>query len=167
MDVERWALERWRLMTNDSHLRVSNPPPKPLLIWDGECHFCRRWIERWQEITAGKVDYVTYQQSSGDDSRKFRVEQFERAVALIEPDGEAFFAARSRLSIVAISIFEKMAGVELRSRSGIRGDFGKRLQIHRATSQTRHRPSLDCCGATTFGRRLISGRDAGFFACSV
>jgi hypothetical protein len=36
------------------HVRVSNPPPKPLMIWDGECHFCKRWIERWREITVRK-----------------------------------------------------------------------------------------------------------------
>jgi predicted DCC family thiol-disulfide oxidoreductase YuxK len=76
------------------HFRVSNPPPKPLMIWDGECHFCKKWIERWQKITAGKVDYVTYQQAA----RQFPeipIEQFERAVALVEPDGETFFAAEA------------------------------------------------------------------------
>src|SRR6266699_3083237 len=76
------------------HLRISNPPPKPLMIWDGECHFCKRWIERWREITGGKVDYATYQ----DAAHRFPeipVEQFKRSVALIEPDGEAFFAAEA------------------------------------------------------------------------
>src|SRR6476646_8867703 len=51
-------------MINETHVRVSNPPPKPLLIWDGECDFCRLWIERWREITAGKVDYATYEQAA-------------------------------------------------------------------------------------------------------
>src|SRR5881275_2683498 len=63
------------------HFRVSNPPPKPLMIWDGECHFCKRWIERWQEITAGKVDYVTYQQAA-HRFPEIPIEQFQRAVAL-------------------------------------------------------------------------------------
>ena len=83
---------RWALMTNESHLRVSNPPPKPLMIWDGECHFCKRWIERWREITAGKVDYATYQEAAARFP-EIPVEQFQRAVAFIEPNGEAFFAA--------------------------------------------------------------------------
>ena len=74
------------------HFLVSNPPPKPLMIWDGECHFCKRWIERWQEITAGKVDYVTYQQAA-HRFPEIPIEQFQRAVALVEPDGETFFAA--------------------------------------------------------------------------
>jgi predicted DCC family thiol-disulfide oxidoreductase YuxK len=81
-------------MTNESHLRVSNPPPKPLMIWDGECHFCKRWIERWREITAGKVDYATYQEAAARFP-EIPIEQFKRAVAFVEPDGEAFFAAEA------------------------------------------------------------------------
>ena len=76
------------------HLRVSNRPPKPLMIWDGECHFCKRWIERWREITAGKVDYATYQEAAARFP-EIPVEQFQRAVAFIEPNGEAFFAAEA------------------------------------------------------------------------
>jgi predicted DCC family thiol-disulfide oxidoreductase YuxK len=81
-------------MTNESHLRVSNPPPKPLMIWDGDCHFCKRWIERWREITAGKVDYATHQEA-GTRFPEIPIEQFKRAVVFIEPDGEAFFAAEA------------------------------------------------------------------------
>jgi predicted DCC family thiol-disulfide oxidoreductase YuxK len=76
------------------HQRVSNLPPKPLLIWDGECHFCKLWIERWREITAGKVDYATYEQAA-HQFPEISVEQFKRAMAFIEPDGEAFFAAEA------------------------------------------------------------------------
>ncbi len=81
-------------MTNEPHLRVGNPPPKPLMIWDGDCHFCKRWIERWREITAGEVDYGTYQETA-DRFPEVPVEQFKRAVAFIEPDGKTFFAAEA------------------------------------------------------------------------
>jgi predicted DCC family thiol-disulfide oxidoreductase YuxK len=64
------------------------------MIWDGECHFCKRWIERWREITAGEVDYVTYQEAA-DRFPEIPVEQFKRAVAFIEPDGKTFFAAEA------------------------------------------------------------------------
>jgi predicted DCC family thiol-disulfide oxidoreductase YuxK len=74
--------------------RVSNPPPKPLMIWDGECHFCKRWIERWREITAGEIDYVPYQEAA-NRFPEIPVEQFKRAVVFIEPDGQAFFAAEA------------------------------------------------------------------------
>ena len=81
-------------MTNERHLRVSHPPITPLLIWDGECHFCRLWIERWREITAGKVDYATYQEAA-HQFPEIPVEQFKHAMALIEPNGETFFAAEA------------------------------------------------------------------------
>jgi lipase maturation factor 1 len=64
------------------------------MIWDGECHFCKRWIERWREITAGKVDYATYQEAAARFP-EIPVKQFQRAVAFIEPNGEAFFAAEA------------------------------------------------------------------------
>ena len=81
-------------MPNRSHHRVANPPTKPLLIWDGECDFCRLWIERWREITAGKVDYAPYQEVA-DRFPEISREDFTRAMAFIEPDGETFFAAEA------------------------------------------------------------------------
>ena len=82
------------LMPNQSRLRVSNPPPTPLLIWDGECDFCRLWIERWRQITGGNVEYATYQEAAARFP-KIPVDQFQRAISFIEPDGEAFFAAEA------------------------------------------------------------------------
>src|SRR4029453_14002069 len=81
-------------MPNKSHLRVSNPPPKPLLIWDGECDFCRLWIERWHEITAGKIDYFTYQKPT-NACPQIPVYQVKSALAFIEPDGDVSFAAEA------------------------------------------------------------------------
>ena len=75
-------------------LRVSNPPPKPLIIWDGECHFCRGWIERWKEITGGEVDYESYQQL-GEKFPEIPREQFERSVVLVETDGPVFSGAEA------------------------------------------------------------------------
>jgi predicted DCC family thiol-disulfide oxidoreductase YuxK len=74
--------------------RVSNPPPKPLMIWDGDCHFCKRWIERWREMTAGKVDYATSQEV-GNRFPEIAPDEFKRAVCFIEPDGQTFFAAEA------------------------------------------------------------------------
>jgi len=77
-----------------SDLRVTHPPARPLMIWDGECHFCRRWIERWREITAGQIDYATYQEAAGRFP-EIPLEQFKRAIAFVEPDGKTFFAAQA------------------------------------------------------------------------
>jgi predicted DCC family thiol-disulfide oxidoreductase YuxK len=81
-------------MPNEAQLGVANPPPKPLLIWDGECHFCRRWIERWREITADQVDYETSQQV-GDRFPEISRAQFERSVVLVETNGAVFTGAEA------------------------------------------------------------------------
>ena len=64
------------------------------MIWDGECYFCKRWIERWREITGGAVEYETYQEVA-DRFPEIPRDQFKRAVAFIEPSGETFFAAEA------------------------------------------------------------------------
>ena len=74
--------------------RVPNPPTKPLIIWDGECHFCRRWIERWREITRDAVDYATSQESA-ERFPEIPREQFERSLIYIETDGSVFLGAEA------------------------------------------------------------------------
>ena len=78
----------------DRHLSMAAPPPKPLMIWDGECHFCRLWIERWREITRGEVEYATYQEVAEKFPEISRTE-FQRAVAYIDREGKVFFAAEA------------------------------------------------------------------------
>ena len=63
-----------------------DPPPKPLMLFDGDCHFCRRWIERWREMTAAQS--ITRRPGSWARSfPKFAPEECERAVQFIETDG--------------------------------------------------------------------------------
>lgn len=33
----------------------------PIMIWDGECAFCARYVRKWEKITGNKVRYVPYQ----------------------------------------------------------------------------------------------------------
>jgi predicted DCC family thiol-disulfide oxidoreductase YuxK len=80
-------------------MRVSNPPPKPLLTWNGECHFCRRWVERWDETTGGAVDYVPFQEI-GDRFGEIPRQEFERAATLIEPDGAVYSGAQAVLRVL-------------------------------------------------------------------
>ena len=82
------------VMKRFNDLRISNPLPKPLLIWDGDCDFCRLWIERWRQMTAGKVDYTTYQKAA-EHFPEIPTEQFNRSLVLIQPDGIVVFAAEA------------------------------------------------------------------------
>ncbi|MBA2270501.1 MAG: lipase maturation factor family protein [Chthoniobacterales bacterium] len=74
--------------------RVANPPAKPLLIFDGDCHFCRRWIERWREMTGDAVEYAPSQERAAAFP-EIAPEEFAGAVQLIEPDGRIVSGAEA------------------------------------------------------------------------
>lgn len=76
------------------HLRVSRPPDRPLLIWDGNCDFCRLWIERWRASGGAGIDYATSQ----DEAARYPeipAKEFEQAVVLVAPDGSVFTGAEA------------------------------------------------------------------------
>jgi len=81
-------------MSHATHLTVRDAPFKPLLIFDGDCHFCRRWVERWRELTAGAVDYAPFQEAAPRFPEIPR-EAFERAIHFIEQDGTVYRAAEA------------------------------------------------------------------------
>ncbi|MFN2542512.1 MAG: lipase maturation factor family protein, partial [Chthoniobacterales bacterium] len=81
-------------MAADIELHVSKPPTRPLLIWDGECQFCRLWVERWRVISGGAADDATFQQV-GDRFAEVPREQFQRSVVYIDSEGQVFFAAEA------------------------------------------------------------------------
>jgi predicted DCC family thiol-disulfide oxidoreductase YuxK len=67
--------------------KVSNPPDqRPLMVFDGDCGFCRVWIGRWRESTGGNVDFAPYQEVS-ERYPEIPVSAFKSAVQFIEPDG--------------------------------------------------------------------------------
>ncbi len=77
-------------------LRVATPPAKPVLIFDGDCQFCRRWIARWQETTGDRVEYRPYQDpqvaTQFPELSRADLEQF---VQLIQPDGSVHRGAEA------------------------------------------------------------------------
>jgi predicted DCC family thiol-disulfide oxidoreductase YuxK len=73
---------------------VRDAPTKPLLIFDGTCHFCRRWIERWRELTAGAVEYAPSQEVAGRFP-EIPPEAFDKSVQFIDTDGLVFNGAEA------------------------------------------------------------------------
>lgn len=65
---------------------------RPLLIFDGDCGFCRAWVARWRQYTGDAVDYAPYQEVA-DRFPQIAREAFTRAVHLVEPDGAVTQAA--------------------------------------------------------------------------
>src|SRR5687768_16580126 len=84
--------------------RVASPPEKPIMVFDGECHFCRRWIERWRQITGERVDYYPYQDPViASKFPELPLARFEEAVQLIEPDGTVYSGAEAVFRSLAIN----------------------------------------------------------------
>src|SRR5215471_1398250 len=63
------------------------PREKPILIYDGACGFCRRWIVRWNSLTRDAVDYAPYQEVQ-EEFPEITLKQFQSSVQLVEPNGE-------------------------------------------------------------------------------
>ncbi|SPE54725.1 conserved membrane hypothetical protein [Verrucomicrobia bacterium] len=85
-----------------STVRVAAPPGKPLLIYDGDCSFCERWVGRWRRLTGPAITYVPAQ-----DARlaarfpEVPREQMTTAVHLIASDGSIFSGAEAVLRALA------------------------------------------------------------------
>jgi predicted DCC family thiol-disulfide oxidoreductase YuxK len=74
--------------------RVSNPPEKPLVIFDGDCLFCRRWIERWREMTRDAVDYAPFQEVA-ERFPEIPREAFAEALHFIDTNGTVYREAEA------------------------------------------------------------------------
>lgn len=89
---------------------------RPLLIFDGDCGFCRAWIARWRQLTGPAVDYAPYQEVAGQYPQIPR-EAFTRAVHLVEPDGRITRAAEAVFR--ALELGGRTAGAGLYRRSAL------------------------------------------------
>jgi predicted DCC family thiol-disulfide oxidoreductase YuxK len=82
-------------------MRVPNPPAKPLLVFDGDCGFCRTWVARWRRTVGPRVDYEELQ-SAGARFPTIPRSRFRRALQLILPDGEVFEGAEAVFRTLAL-----------------------------------------------------------------
>ncbi len=64
----------------------------PVMIYDGDCAFCRRWIRRWQRLTGDEVEYAPYQDAL-DRFPQVSRESAEAAVQLVLTGGEVLSGA--------------------------------------------------------------------------
>ena len=87
--------------------KVGRKPCTPILVYDGECGFCRRWIERWEALTGDRVNYVPHQDVAGFYPEIPR-ERFERAVQFIETDGSVYEGAEAVCHCLGYSILGKI-----------------------------------------------------------
>lgn len=74
---------------------------RPLLIYDGDCAFCRRWIARWRRWTGARVTYAPWQEVASEFP-EIPEDRFRRSVVLIEPGGRVTDAAEAVARSLAV-----------------------------------------------------------------
>jgi predicted DCC family thiol-disulfide oxidoreductase YuxK len=67
---------------------------RPLLLYDGDCGFCRFWVARWRAATGGAVDFAPAQAEAARFSQITK-EAWTRSVQLITPEGAVYAGAEA------------------------------------------------------------------------
>lgn len=67
---------------------------KPLLIFDGDCNFCRYFVRRWQRATGDRVDYASSREAAGRFP-EISQENFEGSIQLVVPEGKIYDGAEA------------------------------------------------------------------------
>ena len=78
----------------------TNSSRRPIVIFDGDCGFCRACIDYGRQLAQESVDYAPYQEVSAQFPR-IRREEFAQAVKLVLPTGEIRSGAEAVFSAVA------------------------------------------------------------------
>ncbi len=87
-------------MENKQENQSALPNDRPVLAYDGECGSCGYWQRYWQRLTGDSVSYEPYQQAAARYPA-IPVENFQRAVQYITPDGQ--YASSAEASFLVIS----------------------------------------------------------------
>jgi lipase maturation factor 1 len=73
---------------------------KAVLLFDGDCDFCRSWVTRWKEIAGDAVQYRAYQ-NAVREFPQVSLHDCQNAVQLVMPDGKVYSAARAVFEMYA------------------------------------------------------------------
>ncbi|MGJ3244217.1 MAG: lipase maturation factor family protein [Opitutales bacterium] len=82
--------------------RVRRPPGLPLLLWDGDCGFCKFWKKRWEARARRPVDTQPYQAVRGRFP-EIAEDDLAEALHLVLPDGRVFAGAPAVFAFEAVS----------------------------------------------------------------
>jgi predicted DCC family thiol-disulfide oxidoreductase YuxK/uncharacterized membrane protein YphA (DoxX/SURF4 family) len=74
------------------------------MLFDGDCHFCRRWVVRWQRATGETVHYLPLQDKNvGENYPEIPRAELEEAIHLILPDGSVSRGAEGVFQALALA----------------------------------------------------------------
>ena len=104
-------------MSLDDRMSASTHPAKPLLIYDGDCGFCKYSVNYWHKLTGDKVSYRPYQEVAADFP-EIPIASFQRAIQYVAPDGKIASAAEASYLTLShapgkgfwLSLYRKLPG---------------------------------------------------------
>ncbi|MDQ8204006.1 DCC1-like thiol-disulfide oxidoreductase family protein [Pelagicoccus sp. SDUM812003] len=70
-----------------SAAKTDKPPPRPLLVWDGDCSFCKRCVQKWRGWGRPRVDDCPYQSGHLPPS-PLSEKEFSQRIYLFDTEGE-------------------------------------------------------------------------------
>jgi predicted DCC family thiol-disulfide oxidoreductase YuxK len=124
-------------------LRVESPPERPLVVFDGDCGFCRYWILRWRERTGDALEYTPYQDPAV--ARRFPAltpERCARALQIVETDGGVSEGAEAVCRTLArsgirwpLALYRRLPGAAAVAEWGYRLVARHRLLASRLTGR--------------------------------
>src|SRR5579872_5562237 len=126
----------------DNSLGMSEP--KPVLIYDGHCGFCRIWLDYWRQLAGDRIEYLA-SQDVGDRFPQIPYESYAQSVQLVRPDGSVASGARA--------VFESLGKERIYSWISAPSEFAYRVIA-------RHRDFFYQVTRFTFGTRIEPTRFA-------
>ncbi len=76
--------------------------PRPsVLIYDGNCGFCLRWVKRWRHKLGPWVEFRPYQETG--DYRGVSTERFAEAVHFFDSEGKAYSGAEAVFAALSMA----------------------------------------------------------------
>ena len=130
-------------------IHVAHPPAKPLLVYDGDCRFCRKWITMLQSWdSAGRLRFVPFQDAAEVARLPFVPRAaLEKAMHLVSPDDAVFAGAAAMPPILRLL----PGGLLVRWVFAVPGVPWMASKVYGVVARNRHR--LGCGSSTCEFRR--------------
>ena len=92
-------LELDKLKSNLVNVQTMEARKKPLLVFDGECEFCRRLASKWYEKSGEQIDFAPYKEIA-DNIQQISIEEFKNEIKLIYPEGRVYGGAAAAFKVI-------------------------------------------------------------------
>ena len=69
-------------------------PDRPLLVFDGDCAFCRAAIERWRAEVGSQIEFVPYQETASRFPQ-LDAQELQRAIHFVDAEGRVTHGAEA------------------------------------------------------------------------